>query len=242
MNWIAVILLFSAAFVGGLIVLLFKMKPSGNLKILLSFSGSYLLAISILHLLPEVFSSPESSNIGLYVLAGFLVQILLEFVSDGVEHGHAHITKEGRQNVFPYMIMISLCIHSILEGMPVGHDHDHHHANEPLLSGILLHKIPEGIALTSTLIRNGVKRYRTFILLIVFALMSPLGAGLSLILEDQNMFIHIPGFFEKIMAFVVGIFLHISTTILFESSENHKFNIFKLLSVLLGFSLALFML
>jgi hypothetical protein len=36
------------------------------------------------------------------------------------------------------------------------------------------------------------------------------------------------------MAVVVGIFLHISTTILFESSNNHRFNIIKIATVLGG--------
>jgi hypothetical protein len=36
----------------------------------------------------------------------------------------------------------------------------------------------------------------------------------------------------------VGIFLHISTTILFESSENHRFNLIKFLVIILGAGLA----
>jgi hypothetical protein len=36
------------------------------------------------------------------------------------------------------------------------------------------------------------------------------------------------------MAVVVGIFLHISTTILFESSENHRFNLIKFVVILMG--------
>ena len=35
-------------------------------------------------------------------------------------------------------------------------------------------------------------------------------------------------------AIVIGIFLHISTTILFESSEGHKFNLSKLIVIVLG--------
>jgi zinc and cadmium transporter len=243
LNWIALLALFFAAFAGGLLVLIFKMKPGGNLKLLLSFSGAYLLGISVIHLLPEVFAHAKHSNIGVYVLAGFFVQILLEFISDGVEHGHASVSKSSHNHsVFPYMIMLSLCLHSILEGMPVGHDHDHHHGNEPLLTGILLHKIPEGIALTSTLLRNGVAKNRVFVLLIIFAMMTPLGGVLSLLLEHYSGFANTPGFFEKVMAFVIGIFLHISTTILFESSENHKFNLMKLISIMIGFGLAVLML
>jgi hypothetical protein len=40
------------------------------------------------------------------------------------------------------------------------------------------------------------------------------------------------------MAFVIGTFLHISTTILFENSEQHHFSKKKLLAVLVGIGLA----
>ena len=38
---------------------------------------------------------------------------------------------------------------------------------------------------------------------------------------------------------VIGIFLHISTTILFESSADHRFNLRKMIAVLLGVAIAL---
>jgi zinc transporter ZupT len=45
-------------------------------------------------------------------------------------------------------------------------------------------------------------------------------------------------FFDYFMAFVVGTFLHISTTILFENSEQHHFSKQKLIAVLLGIGIA----
>ena len=44
---------------------------------------------------------------------------------------------------------------------------------------------------------------------------------------------------NMILAVVVGMFLHISTTIIFETTENHKFNLLKLVSILVGVTLAL---
>ncbi|MCY1377024.1 hypothetical protein D9M69_645640 [compost metagenome] len=46
-------------------------------------------------------------------------------------------------------------------------------------------------------------------------------------------------YFNKIMGVVIGIFLHISTTILFESSADHKINKKKMLAVLCGIGVAL---
>jgi hypothetical protein len=42
---------------------------------------------------------------------------------------------------------------------------------------------------------------------------------------------------DWIMAIAIGMFLHISTTIIFESSEGHKINFMKLLSIIIGFAL-----
>jgi len=44
-----------------------------------------------------------------------------------------------------------------------------------------------------------------------------------------------------INAVVVGILLHVSTTILFESSKDHQFNWSKIISILLGIGLAYIM-
>jgi len=43
----------------------------------------------------------------------------------------------------------------------------------------------------------------------------------------------------EITALIIGVFLHISTIILFESSENHKFNLQKFTAILLGIILTI---
>jgi hypothetical protein len=64
--------------------------------------------------------------------------------------------------------------------------------------------------------------------------MTPMGVLIGLSVPAENL-----GLSEDIiLAIVVGIFLHISTTIIFETSENHKFNLMKLLSILIGCSFA----
>ena len=51
-------------------------------------------------------------------------------------------------------------------------------------------------------------------------------------------------FFElyssEITAVIIGVFLHISTIILFESSENHNFNLHKFLAIIAGILLTIF--
>jgi hypothetical protein len=68
----------------------------------------------------------------------------------------------------------------------------------------------------------------------VFALMSPLG----MVLGNSIPFFSI--YNVEITSLIIGVFLHISTIILFESTENHKFNLQKFTAILLGILLTVF--
>jgi zinc transporter ZupT len=225
------ILLFSSSTLGGLAIFLFKKDNSNRLKLVLSFSGAYLFAITVLHLMPDVYSS-NNPQIGLFILGGFLLQIFMEQFSEGIEHGHIH--KQNHNHVvFPIGIMISLCLHAFLEGMPLAQGQ-----HQELVYGIALHHIPAAFALGSVLLENKLSKRNIFALLILFALMSPLGYWLSFEIGHGSIG-NIEVYFNQIMAVVIGIFLHISTTILFESSVDHKFNLRKVIAVLLGIGIAL---
>jgi zinc and cadmium transporter len=225
------ILLFGSSLLGGLGIFLFKKDNANRLKLVLSFSGAYLFAITVLHLMPDVYSS-GNPQIGLFILGGFLLQILMEQFSEGIEHGHIH-KHSHKHYVFPLGIMISLCLHAFLEGMPLAQGQ-----HKELVYGIALHHIPAAFALGSVLIENKLSKYSVASLLILFALMSPLGYLLSFEI-GQGSIGNIEVYYDRIMGVVIGIFLHISTTILFESSVDHKFNLKKVVAVLLGISIAL---
>ena len=221
--------LFLSVAVGAIIVEILKPTKSKNIQLLLTFSGSYLLAVSVLHLIPELFENNPKENIGIFILAGFLIQILLEFFSKGIEHGHFH-----KQKVIPISVMLSLCIHALLEGIPLGGGLEHNHsAEQALLNGILLHKAPVAIVLFSFFLQSGMSKVKAYLLLFVFALMSPLG------MYSGTLFQELSNYSNEIMAIVIGILLHISTTILFESSDGHKFSFQKIITIIIGAILAI---
>ncbi|RNL54555.1 ZIP family metal transporter [Pedobacter jejuensis] len=223
--------LFFCAFLGGTAIFLVKSDKSKLLKLILSFSGAYLFAITVLHLIPDAYSGTDKGQIGIFILIGFLLQIFLEQFSEGVEHGHIHKHQDG--NVFPFGIMISLCLHAFLEGMPLAKDQ-----HNELIFGISLHHIPAAFALASILMQNHFKKGSIIIYLLIFAVMAPLGFYVSIGLSNGTIG-GIDAYFNKIMGIVIGIFLHISTTILFESSADHKINTRKMIAVLLGIGVAL---
>jgi len=226
-----IIILFASCFLGGIGVFFFKKDNAQRLKLILSFSGAYLFSITVLYLIPEVYQQ-RGSQIGIFVLAGFLFQILLEQFSEGIEHGHIHQHSHDHY-VFPFGIMISLCLHAFLEGMPLAKGHQ-----DQLVFGIALHHIPAAFALGSVLMQNKISTKAIVILLIVFASMAPAGYFLSDSIGKGSIG-DMDKYFDRMMGIVIGIFLHISTTILFESSVDHRFNLKKLIAVLAGVCIAL---
>ena len=63
--------------------------------------------------------------------------------------------------------------------------------------------------------------------------MTPLGV------YSGHLFTELANYANEIMAIVIGIFLHISTTILFESTDGHKFSFQKILTIIVGALLAI---
>lgn len=208
-----------AVLFGVLLAFLFKQTKSMSTKLLLSFSGAFLLALTLFDLLPEVYQHLEGKVTGLFIMCGILIQITLEFFSKGAEHGHVHIHKH--ESAFPWLLFISLCIHSFLEGFPI-------HQHNDMVYGVLIHKIPIAALITSYMLQSSFSKGQIALFLIVFGLMTPLGTLISNNVELVESYVY------YINAIVIGIFFHISTIILFESSEGHKFNLSKLIVIVLG--------
>jgi len=236
------ILLISTLF-AGLAVLLIPKLNINRFKILLSFSGAYLFSITVIHILPELFHEAINLRLtGAYVLAGFFLQMILEYFSSGVEHGHIHLGDDhshDHSHHLPYSMFISLCLHSFLEGTLLMHP-SHMHAHEgshTLLIGLVLHKIPESFALISILLFGLKNKFLAISLLVVYSLCSPAGLLASDLLYHQ---VNIDEtIFQFLFAIVAGNFLYISTTIFFETSPDHKFKISRLAVLILAAVMAI---
>jgi len=225
---------------GYIMALILKPENKKNLKLLLAFSGSFLLSLTVLHILPEVYESSvhgheghehehlHNNPIGLYIMAGIIFQIILEYFSKGAEHGHVHAHKHEHEHGMPWLLFISLCLHALLEGMPVSHHAD-------MAWGIAIHHFPIAIILTAFFVNSGLNKFAIMLFMLAFAIMTPLGTMLSGQLSCVS------HYYTEISAVVVGILFHISSTIIFESGENHKFNLAKLLAIILGVIMAYYL-
>ena len=234
------ITLFLAAFIPGIIIIRLQKPLKIDLKYLLVFAGAFIFSITIVHLLPELITaSANPQRIGLFVLIGFFMQIFLDFITTGVEHGHLHSHDHHHGKFSPVMLMLGLCIHAMMDGSILvhpGHGPGEHSAG--LLVGIVLHKIPAAIALMSILSISIKNKKLLLSLLVIFSLASPFGLIFSDIMNTYHI-VSKEGFII-IFAIVSGNFLHISTTIYFESSPDHTFHKKKIFISVLGALLAIF--
>lgn len=211
-----------AVVIGYFISLFLKPSSSTGFQLLLSFSGAFLLSVTVFEMLPEVYNS-GFDKVGIFIMAGLLLQIFLEFMSKGVEHGHMHHNADSIK--FPFLLLFSLSIHALLEGFPL-------HKSSDLLHGVVIHKIPVAAILAAFLFHSKIGKFKAFLFLAVFAVMTPLGSWIN------SSFSISEAYSAYINAMVIGIFLHVSTTILFEASKNHSFNASKLAVVVAGIVIA----
>lgn len=253
---------------GAAVVHLWGKKLVKQLNLLLAFGGAFLIGLIFLHLVPEVFQSGDGHghshglSPGWFVLIGLVLQIFLEYFSDGIEHGHSHLheehsgdphhhashSKKGR--AFPVAAFLSLCAHGFIEAMPLagsagGHHHHHHHHDHlhigidgsSLIAGLVIHTFPVAMVLAALLLATRLSKAAQWFYISVFALV-PFGGMLLSDLLLNHSGIDANQLMVALGGIVIGILLHIATTMLFETSDGHHFNLRKLVVILSGLALA----
>jgi zinc and cadmium transporter len=236
----AILLLMAPIILAGGIALRIPVQQS-RLRLILAFSAAYLFAISIMHMLPEAFMASNVKQVGLFIVIGFCSQLVIDTFSTGIEHGHVHLHSNDCHSHLPTGIIVGLFLHSFLEGLPV---YDLHastagNINYQLILGLAVHNLPITIAFVALLKEHESSAAKRFLLLFLFAVMTPLGYFTSYALQSFGLQ-HYELYGQLAYAMVIGIFLHISTAILFETSDQHRYNIRKVLVMLGGIVVAYF--
>lgn len=232
------LVLLSSIALGAATVFWLRLSDPRHVKILNAFTGAYLLTLVMLHLLPDLYA-PEPGLvlkplvIGGFILFGFFLQIAMDSISMGIEHGHAHEI-HGRM---AFGILGGLCIHAFVEAMALGQSPEHQSAQDLaahhfLLVSVVVHNYPISIALLGMLLQSGMRKSSALACLGLFAVMAPIGMFFS---THTGLAVYS----HYLMAIVIGIFMHISTTILFESEDRHRFPVGKMLAVIVGLLLGI---
>jgi zinc transporter ZupT len=234
-----IIILTLSVLIIGLIADFSKNKIEVYNKYIIPLSVAFVLSLICLHILPELFQK-HNPYIGLFILIGFVIQILLELLSKGIEHGHVHFHgKLTETKIIPIFFGISL--HSFIEALPITSiqssdhiGHEHHNINEGVsliyFLMILVHKLPVAailMMLFNKVFKTNIKKYTLFIL---FALTAPAGAIFGNYFSVNPNFNDISSIF---LAISTGMLLHITTLLIFEEhhSSNEKWKNLVLISI-----------
>ena len=257
------ILIFGGIVIWGILLPKGKKLPQILLDSITAFGGAFLLGSCFINLVPHMYAhgfAIDGIKIGVAVLIGFLIQLLLESLTNGIEHGHNHCLcceeefdthhhdsdstsheahhhhhHDGlchENHTHPVTgLMIGLSIHAFLEGMPLVDTDGTIH--QSLLYGIILHNIPLALVLLTLFVNNRFSLAKSLLLLSVFAIMTPLGSLCNLFIVSNDDTVQ-----AFIMGIVVGILLHVSVSILFDHESKHKY--LKLILIILAFIAAYF--
>lgn len=223
--------------IGGSVPLWSRSWSERRMNTLLTFSGSFLLGVTILHLIPETVALHNPWS-GVLILVGFFLQQAIQRFTHGVEHGHAHLSESHKHHTYSLLpIFIGLSVHAFSEGLPLGASYNEEMTLPSLYLAVSLHKLPEAMLITSLVYARNRDRNKTWGALILFSGITPLAAMLTFYLGAH--YSGVETFVTWCVPLITGSFIHIATTIFFESgTRSHDMNWTKWLIIILGIGLA----
>ncbi len=232
---VTTILVVLAAFLGSFVAQHSIDKVQVNMKHFFAFSGAFLFGLTVTHLFPMLYSAATSHLFSLLILVGFLLQLILEKLTKGIEHGHLHLHNTDdnlTHHHIPFSVMFGLSIHSFLEGLPLAQLATQ---TNSISIGIIIHKVPEAMALMSVLMCKEFNVKRPWLLMIFFALLTPLGTFAGYMLQMYKL----ENLLQPLVALVAGSFIHIASTIIFESGSSvHHVPYSRIIIISIGFAIA----
>jgi zinc and cadmium transporter len=172
---------------------------------LLSFGAGVLLSAAFLHMMPEAIPVLGPAT-GLFVLLGYLLMTVLERFT----MAHPCGEEACPSHRIGLTAMFGLSVHSIIAGMALGVgllEAQELSVSAALLSAILVHKVPETLALMGLLAASGWSRKRIIICLVLFSLMGPLGIFTGALSNLNSPFL-----MSVALAVSAGTFLYIASS------------------------------
>ncbi|WP_170007202.1 ZIP family metal transporter [Bacillus fonticola] len=238
-SWTVVALVLITAFanlVGGLIVVR-KKWSARSLNYLMAFSAGFLLTIAILDLIPE--GLDDASGNAVFILFGFLTVFAFQRILTTHFHfGYETHKEKLSQKTAGLGAFLGMGIHSFFDGVSIVAGFEVSGALGFLVfTAVLLHKIPDGLTISSIILAAFDDRKKAFIASAVLALSTILGGGIVWIVSHTG--IAPEGVSESFarmgLSFSAGVFLYVAATDLLpvvNQSENRRIGLFVLLGVI----------
>lgn len=243
LSLLATLFTFSITALGSALVFLFKKVNKTLLDAMLGFAAGVMIAASFWSLLSPSIEMAEALNMTPWLVAslGFLSGGILLFIGDKVFTLLDRKQKKARSIKRSLMLIISITLHNIPEGLAVGVAFGSiiYNLNGATLEsasllalGIGLQNFPEGTAVSVPLRREGMSRIKSFIYGSLSGVVEPIAGvlGALLVLKVQKLL-------PFLLAFAAGAMIYVVIEELVPESQANKKKDLMALFTLIGFSI-----
>lgn len=198
--------IFTIAIVGALPPL-FKKWTSRQLHLFIAFGAGVFLGAIFLHILPEAMAEDTTNAASGMVLLGFLIILLVERTLLRSHKSHCDEACVHRHEMVGITAFIGLSVHSLTAGFALGVGMTDPELALIIFIAIIAHKATAAFSLSTIFRLAEFSRKKTLTLILVFALMTPLGAIISLpfISSLKDISLAIP------IGLTAGTFLYVAT-------------------------------
>ena len=193
---------------------------------MVSFSVGVLLAVSLLHVLPEAFESGvDAHRLFDVMLAAIIALFVLEKIAllrhshhhegDGHHHHHGHDSHEaGRGGV---LILIGSSLHNLVDGVLIAGAFTADIWLGVLTAGsIILHEVPHKLSDFVVLMNAGLARKRAFALILLSSLCTAVGGIVGYLMLQS-----IEGMLPYLLVIAASSFLYIAVSDLIPQMHEH---------------------
>lgn len=242
---IATTFTFSVTAFGAAVVFFFKKINKSVMDAMLGFAAGVMIAASFWSLLEPAISMAENLNMISWLVAfiGFFTGGLLLYIGDKI---YVIFSKKIKKNTNKekikrcLMLIFSITLHNIPEGLAVGVafgslkyglDGVTLGATCLLALGIGLQNFPEGTAVSVPLRREGMSRFKSFIIGSLSGIVEPIAGviGALLVLKVRYLL-------PFLLAFAAGAMIYVVVQELIPESQTNKRKDLMALFTLIGFS------
>lgn len=166
-----------ATLLGGWGVVQFLQGRAQFMRLISGVAAGYLLALTLVRIIPESLESKGGEANALWVLGGYL---LVHVMEHGITQ-HFHYGEETHRDGSPLsgvLALVGLSLHSFMDGIAIAVSLASHSNLGPLmLLGILLHRIPEGGTISSIFLVRGFGKRAALLAAGALALAALLGSA-----------------------------------------------------------------
>ena len=229
---------------GSGVVFFFKKVNKNIMDIMLSLSAGIMLAASFFSLLNPAIEISNSLKLTTWfiILIGFISGGVLLYLGDKFLN---LLEKKGKQTISnlrrSIMLFSSITLHNIPEGLVLGvaygaiiygFDSTNIVSAITLTIGIAIQNFPEGSAISLPLRRDGLSRFKSFLIGSISAIVEPVFAVLGALLV-----LRIRVFLPFILSLTAGAMIFVITMELIPESQTNKRKDLMALFLMIGFSI-----